>query len=139
MFTAIVLPLLKMFGIGLIGWIAIILCSIICGIIVASDGISLQSTNTYTEFLNDANNLFSTAAGYVFLGFWALCLVNLAPIISYIIIGFMIIACLPSVLSILGLFKNPPHIVTAMLFLSGVINTFTPLLMALYLLTNYII
>lgn len=126
-----------MFAIGIVGWISIILCRIIC-IATVKDFSALYS-NIDSEIIADGNNLFSTVAGYVFLGFWALCITNLVPIISYIIIGIMFLCCIPSALTILTLFKNPPHITTAMLFLSGLINTFTPISMTYFLLSNYII
>lgn len=137
MFETIVFPLLKMFGIGLIGWAAIILCRLIC-IFTVKDFTYLYE-HIDSEIIADGNNLFTTASSYILLGFIALCLSNIVPIISYIIIGIMILCCLPSIFTMFRMLKNPPHITTSMMFLSCVINTFTPLLMTIYFLINYII
>jgi len=126
----------KFFVIGLIGWIAIIILRGICLIIEKDFEYLYDFCNK--EIIADGNNLFTTAFVYAFLCGLA---ENLTiPIVQYITVGVMILFCIPSIISCIlfipQTLRGKFYVIT---FFAHLINTFCPLIMALYVLFRYVL
>ena len=126
----------KFFAIGLICWILIIVLRGICMVMDKNFEYLFDFCNK--EIIADGNNLFLTAVVYAFFSGLAVHLT--IPIVQYIIIGILILFCIPSVISCI-LFV--PQIIRGTFYfitlLAHLLNTFCPLFIAFHALFHYIL
>ena len=126
----------KLFAIGLVGWILIIILRSICMVMDTDFEYLFDFCNK--EIIADGNNLFSTSVIYAF--FCGTAVYIPISIMQYIIIGILILFCIPSVISCI-LFV--PQIIRGKFYfitlLAHLLNTFCPLFIAFHALFHYIL
>lgn len=134
LFLNIIFTFAKVFGIGLVGWLSIIILRF-CFIKMNNYNSFYQEIDQ--EIIADGNNLFSSAIIYTLISFIAI-FINVV-LVKYIAIAIMFIGCLPSIFSIITripiIFINRNY---RFLYLSNLINTFTPLIMTIYVFIEYV-